>query len=77
MLIKVKTYFEDNNILVCLGDLWLNPDHVVSLMTYKDTEMYLCQTTTGAIIIDESILELIGSETRTNGAKAKPTKASK
>lgn len=71
MLIKVKTYFEDNNILVCLGDLWLNPDHVVSLMVYKDTEMYLCQTTTGAIIVDESAVEALEKKLTKTKSSAK------
>lgn len=58
-MIEVKTYL-DNGVLTCLGPLWLNKDHIVSIMKYKNTDMYLVTLTTGGTcLVDESILSFL------------------
>ena len=57
-MIEVKTYL-DNGVLTCLGPLWLNKQYVVSIMKYKNTDLYLVTLTTGSVITDESILSFL------------------
>lgn len=57
-MIEVKTYL-DNGVLTCLGPLWLNKDHIVSIMKYKNTDFCLVTLTTGSVITDESILSFL------------------
>lgn len=58
-MIEVKTYL-DNGILTCLGPLWLNKDHIVSIMKYKNTDFCLVTLTTGGTcLVDESILSFL------------------
>lgn len=58
-MIEVKTYL-DNGMLTCLGPLWLNKDHIVSIMKYKNTDFCLVTLTTGGTcLVDESILSFL------------------
>lgn len=58
-MIEVKTYL-DNGMLTCLGSLWLNKEHIVSIMKYKETDVYLVTLSTGgACLVDESILSFL------------------
>lgn len=58
-MIEVKTYL-DNGVLTCLGPLWLNKDHIVSIMKYKNTDFCLVTLTTGGTcLVDESILSFL------------------
>lgn len=58
-MIEVKTYL-DNGVLTCLGPLWLNRDHIVSIMKYKNTDFCLVTLTTGGTcLVDESILSFL------------------
>lgn len=58
-MIEVKTYL-DNGMLTCLGSLWLNKDHIVSIMKYKETDVYLVTLSTGGTcLVDESILSFL------------------
>ena len=58
-MIEVKTYL-DNGMLTCLGSLWLNKVHIVSIMKYKETDVYLLTLSTGGTcLVDESILSFL------------------
>lgn len=58
-MIELATYLDTLGQISYLGTIWINKKYIVSVVRYKDTDLYSVTLVNGACLVDDSILQKI------------------
>lgn len=59
-MIELATYLDTLGQISYLGTIWINKKYIVSVVRYKDTNLYSVTLVNGECLVDDNILEKMG-----------------
>lgn len=59
-MIELETYLDTFGQISHMGTIWINKKYIVSVIKYKDTELYNVTLINGGCLVDDSILQKMG-----------------
>ena len=61
-MIELETYLDTFGQISHMGTIWINKKYIVSVIKYKDTELYNVTLVNGGCLVDDSILQKMGEQ---------------